>query len=97
GSDDAITSLTFLDGGRLLAGVGPDKALRVWDAKTRAETRRIPLSVPPANQQHFAALSPDGKTAVVLGGKYDTLTLIDLATGREVGRLHEEKGHWRGA
>jgi WD40 repeat protein len=94
-SDETIIGLQILDGGRTLIGLSRDKALRVWDVKTRKETRRVRLPFAPSNQGHFA-LSPDGKIAAIQEEKRDALKLIDLASGREVGRLGEEKGGWYG-
>jgi hypothetical protein len=64
----------FSPNGRLLLGVGDAGRVRVWDAGAADQLAEFPLL--------FAAFTPDSRR--VIGASDATVSVYDLATGREV-------------
>jgi WD40 repeat protein len=66
-----------------------DRTLRLWDAQTARQTQIFTLTFGLTNTRHALAFAPNG-TQVLLGGSDHVTHLLDLQTGREVGRF---QGH----
>ncbi len=77
------------DGERVFSEAGD--LLILWELDTLREVRRFKVSSRGGIQMRRVAFSPDGRRAVyngILGGKTDgDLFLIDLTSGRQLGRL----------
>ena len=84
GEKDGTNSAAFSADGRVLVAVGFDGALKVWNAETGREL--TVASLPRIDPDSFA-LSRNGRVlaAIVQGGK--SVTLWDLAAGRELHAL----------
>jgi WD40 repeat protein len=81
---DHTAQVVFAAGGKVLASAGQlGFGVCLWDAATGRPLHR--LTVP--NLSLSLAVSPDGKTIVT-----DSLSLIDVATGKEVRRLEGAAG-----
>jgi RNA polymerase sigma factor (sigma-70 family) len=81
-----VSSVAYAPDARTIASASADKTIRLWDAVTGKELRKL--------VGHGAAVgavvfSPDGKTLASAGAD-KTVRLWDAATGRELRRL---KGH----
>ncbi len=87
-----LGSAHLLPDGRTLLCLDEEKSLRWLDLATRKETRQLPTGKSP---QQVVAVSPDGRTAALRKSADEGVALIDLTTGREVGRLKHEGG-WPG-
>jgi WD40 repeat protein len=77
-----VEGLAFTRDGKLLLSAGGDGLVRVQDAATGRELRRIKAG----HWLNALALSPDGRT-VACGGDTQAVSLLDLATGKEVRQL----------
>jgi WD40 repeat protein len=75
---DRIDSLAYSPDGKLLASSSLDNTVRIWDAATGREVRRLALG----NAAFHIAWSPDGKT-LASGGLGNFVRLWDAATGQE--------------
>jgi RNA polymerase sigma factor (sigma-70 family) len=79
-----VHDLAYSPDGKMIAAVGPGRAITLWDADTGQEVRHIPYR----GGSFAVAFSPDGKT---LASTDATLCrLWDVATGKELRQL---KGH----
>jgi WD40 repeat protein len=86
GHTDAVTTIAFDGGGRLVATGGADGTVRVWDAN--ASDRFAPTSLRVAATVPGRTVSPDGRVAAVRRGR--EALLVDAKTGRV---LHTLAGH----
>jgi WD40 repeat protein len=89
---DGVRWVTYSPDGRLLASLGRDRALRIWEAATGRPVLKLQE---PDCEYHTAVFSPDGGALVVaagdpLRGGNTALRYYDTATGRERRRL---EGH----
>ena len=78
GHDDSVRGVAFRPDGRLLAGGGPDKTVRLWDpatGKPRAHPDRPHALVAPS--LGGVAFSPDGRLLASSVGDW-TVQLWDL-------------------
>src|SRR5262249_28674490 len=82
-----IASLAFSPARAVLASADSDGAIRLLDARTATEIRRLQR----AGFASSIAFSPDGKALAAGGsnakGEDADLTLIDVATGKETRRF----------
>ena len=74
--------------GKIIATSGADSSIRLWDAASGSELRRIGWGAGPATA---AALAPDGKT-VAFGGSGLPVRLWDIAEGKELRRCASSTG-----
>jgi WD40 repeat protein len=78
----------FAPDGKLLVTTGTDHTVRLWDAATGRELRRLHDAAWPANVWR-AAFSADGKTVIACGPRH-LLHLWDAATGKALRRIEAE-------
>jgi RNA polymerase sigma factor (sigma-70 family) len=92
-----VKALRFAPDGKSVATVGGDW-VRIWDVATAKETRRIAL----ANKgpiDGFSTLgaqlaySPDSRIVAASSTRDGVIFLLDVASGRELGRLDGPKNH----
>ena len=80
---------TFAPDGRLLASVGGDRTIWLWDPTAGKEVRKLEGQ---AHFMHSLRFSPDGRILAV--GCYDgTIQLWDVARGKPVRALKRHNGH----
>jgi WD40 repeat protein len=92
--------------GKLLAGVGSEGIIHVWDARAGKRLhsfgppnalREMPGQIDPGKDwpypmwQAFAAFSPDGKT-LLTGSDHGPVRLWDVATGKELRKMEGSEG-----
>jgi WD40 repeat protein len=85
---DHVKCLVFTPDGRTLISGSEDKTVRIWDASTGREIRRLEGY---KGRVEAVALSPDGKTLASCG-QDGTVRLVELATGRDVGKPLSSRG-----
>lgn len=83
-------ALAFATDGKMLAGEGDDKIVRLWDPKTGTELRRCQATN--NGFLHRLAFSPDGKLLASAGLQERTVHLWDTATGKEQRVFNEGPG-----
>jgi eukaryotic-like serine/threonine-protein kinase len=86
GHDGPVRSVAYSPDGRLLATAGADGLVKLWDAATGQQQRRL------AGHDGWAtavAFAPDGRT-LATGGADGTARLWETATGNELATL---RGH----
>jgi WD40 repeat protein len=84
--------LEFSPDGKLLAGMGHDKVVRVWDAATGKEVVRETQDVKDSRAE--LAFSPDGKRLAVSCGK-NTLHFLAIETGKTSFRQQPDRDDLR--
>jgi WD40 repeat protein len=83
-----VNCLAFSPDGKILATGGNDRLIRLWDAGTGKELRRLTGHQAPVTR---VAFSPDGKT--LASGSYDkTVRFWDVLTGRQSSKLTTPAG-----
>jgi hypothetical protein len=92
GFTGALWSVAISPDGRLLAASGVDKAVRLWDVRTR----RVLATLPHNDHLRAVAFSPDGRT--LASGCFDgTVRLWQPETGAERAVFPEDdRGGWAG-
>ena len=84
----SVISVAFAPDGKLVASVGNDHLVRLWDPATGKEVRQLKGHLGGVESVAFA---PDGKTLIT--GSYDhTLRLWETATGKELRRFEGHQG-----
>jgi WD40 repeat protein len=79
-----ILAAAFRDGGRAIATVGQDRALRLWEASTGRQARVVTDLPGPLGHIEGATLTPDGGLAAVPGGPQpQSIYFYDVGTFRE--------------
>jgi RNA polymerase sigma factor (sigma-70 family) len=80
-----IGSVAFLPDGKTVVS-GSDEGVRVWNAATGKEIRRLTGNAP--RYSYYVAVSPHGRFAA--SGNYEDhkVRIWEIATGKEVGQLH---------
>ena len=90
----AVSFVAFLPDGKAVLTAGSDNTVRIWQAATGKELRRIDVPAPPpaiapkklvsmrGGARSLVALTKDGKTLAMLTG--DTIRQWDVPTGRQL-------------
>jgi WD40 repeat protein len=81
--------LVFTPDGKLLVSCEADQAVRLLDAATGQEVRRLR---PPGDAVFSFALAPDGKTLATADLRSPVVRLWDVATGKELRQLRGDAG-----
>lgn len=80
----AMCNLVFSPNGKMLATLGNDRRIRLWDFASGQELRE--LSAPIVDNQATLAFSPDGKL-LALASNNARIQLWDLTTGKDLRRF----------
>lgn len=83
----ALRALCYSPDGKMLASGGYSGVVRLWDAATGREVRKLPAE---SSGTHSLAFTPDGKCLATLTAN-GRLSVWDVATGRELLDLPAEK------
>jgi WD40 repeat protein len=84
--DRMVIGIAYSPDGKLVASGGWDNLVRLWEAKTGKEVRRLEGHAKPI---YGVAFSPDGKL-LVSNGQENTIRVWDVAGGKQ---LRELSGH----
>jgi WD40 repeat protein/serine/threonine protein kinase len=89
--DDWVTNVAYSKDGRMIASIGDDEIVKVWDPATRKELFSFPArsSGKPWHTERPLAFSPDGRLLAVAGRDL-WIKIWDVAVRRE---LRDLKGH----
>jgi WD40 repeat protein len=79
-----IGSVAFLPDGKTVVS-GSDDSVRVWDASTGREIRRLTGNAP--RYSYYVAVSPDGRLAASGNFEDHKVRIWEIATGKEVRQL----------
>ncbi len=83
-SQHEIWSIAFAADGETFITWGSDKVVRTWGVRAGKELRQLPLK-----DLTVEDVSPDGRTLAVTAKEADkAILLLDVATGRQIGRLN---------
>lgn len=85
----SVVQLNFRKDGTLLASIGDDRSLSLWDVKSGSLVYSLHTSEPGS----CLAFSPDGKLIAVGAGS--DIRLFEVAAGREVGTIRGHSGPMR--
>jgi WD40 repeat protein len=96
GHSNAVNSIAFSPDGRLLASVGDDNSIKIWDASTSRLLRSLTEQVFTAKSRAVGtvdeiAFSPDGRSLASSHSSF-VVKLWDVETGREVRQLKGAEG-----
>src|SRR5207247_1302187 len=81
-----VAALAFSPNGKVLATLGSDSRIRLWDFATALELRNFPATI--LDDLLFSlCFSPDGKTLALSAGRDATIHLWDVETGKVVRRF----------
>jgi WD40 repeat protein len=84
GDSDAVNSVAFSRDGRTMATGSGDKAIRLWNVRTRQEIGR-PLVGPGTTGVLRVAFSPDGQLLASAGGYDGTVRFWSVRTHSQIG------------
>jgi RNA polymerase sigma factor (sigma-70 family) len=84
-----IGSVAFLPDGKTVVS-GSDEGIRVWDASSGKEIRRLTGKEP--RYSYYVAVSPDGRLAASGNFQDHKVRIWEIATGKEVGKLNFAEG-----
>jgi RNA polymerase sigma factor (sigma-70 family) len=86
-----VRALSVAGDGITVASASADGIVKVWDLKTRVELLNLSTSGA-FTQQGSLALSPDGKLLALATGNEDTFAVIDIASGKQLGKVLQAEG-----
>jgi WD40 repeat protein len=81
GHSGMVMSVAWHPEGHTLASYATDGTIRLWDAESGKETRRIKVAMPPTPRPCHLVFSPDGRHLAVSNAN-DTLHIYRLAPPR---------------
>ena len=83
GHSSSVRSIAFTPDGKVLASLGLDNTIKIWDVSTGKELRSIGESEASAS----IGLSPDGKTLATVSFKTRSIMLFSIETGELIRRF----------
>lgn len=101
--EQRIDTLAYSSDGKRIVSGAVDKTIRIWDATTGKQLGVVGTNTPSdeRGQARASAISPDGKTLIVAGGKElprgrrvdDEILFCDATTGEVMRRTPGPEGH----